>query len=170
MGSCTSPLSLTFSSSCPRQPCLCSLQHGDLRCTAHTISPVSSSPCNTLVSNRLLPACACMYRVCTHCRFWIKIKESTILLVERLLGAWARQSSGTRCRQRAEVHDERRTPCEAPLSAAWKWSSCRNASTSTSRQTRPVAPIETGSMITNRECSTKIRDAISIAGVPTTVA
>ena len=40
--------------------------------------------------------------MCTHCRFWIRMNESTILRVGCLLGAWVRQSSGTKCR-RAEA-------------------------------------------------------------------
>jgi hypothetical protein len=49
-------------------------------------------------------------RLRTHCRFWIKMNESTILPVERLLGAWARQSSGTRCqRRRGEDGSPQRT-------------------------------------------------------------
>lgn len=41
------------------------------------------------------------------------MNESTMLPVERLLGAWARQSSGTRCWRSAEEMGSR-NPCEAP--------------------------------------------------------
>lgn len=49
-----------------------------------------------------------------YCRFWIKMNESTILPVGCLLGAWACQSSGTKCPPEVMHH-------AAPLSSC-HWS------------------------------------------------